>query len=69
MASHSPGIRRGLRGDKGLPGARKMAGKSGTRTQEGAGGQGHIGHVVPPPPQSLQYREWEAEEVLQGLTG
>lgn len=46
-----------------------MVSKAGARTQEGAGGQGRVGHVVPPSPQSLQHREWEAEEVLQGLPG
>lgn len=53
----SPGIGQRIRGDRV------------SRREEGVGGQVHVGPVLPPCPQSLQHREWEAEEVLQGLPG
>lgn len=46
-----------------------MAGKADARGQEGVSGQGHVGHIMPSPPQSLQHHEREAEEVLPGLPG
>lgn len=62
----SPGIGWGTTGGRGLPGEKRVAGKAGTREQGGGGGsgQGHVGHELSPPPQSLQHGEREAEEVL-----
>lgn len=59
----------GIRGGRILLRERRVAGKADARGQEGASGQGHVGHIMPSPPQSLQHHEREAEEVLPGLPG